>query len=292
MNWNKIINIFIIIFIIINAGIFYVRDVRNEQKYTLSPEREDQLRDILYQKGFALYTHVPSNYPMRKIVIQPAQINKDKIADIIFDGEPYTRIFGADSEKYASDQQEILFLKGNQKGVLSYTGFNEKYKPKTFTKEEVEKAGKKFAEDITLSVPKLELTFIKAYENYYVLEFNEIYKDEILFCNYVKLKVTKDGVEEAKAIRYEPSDFVGKKEKLYPADEALYNFVENISLSKEELYSIKSIDLGYDLGINSLEENGSAEAIPYYRIKLHNEFVYFINAYTNEIRTTGLRNNY
>lgn len=291
MNWNKIINIFIIIFVFINIGIFYVSDVRNEKKYTISAEREDQLRDILYKKGFALYTHVPSYYPMKKITVQPSQMDKDRIAEVIFNSESYTRTFGADSEKYESNNQTILFLKGSQKGILSYTGTNDQYVPKEFTKEEVEKVGRWFAEDITLSVPDLELTFSKAYDHYYVLEFNEIYKDEILFCNYVKLRVTENGVEEARTLRYAPSNFVGKKEKIFPADEALYNFVETVNLSDEELYSIKSIDLGYDLGINSLEENGSAEVIPYYRIKLHNEFVYFVNAYTNELRTTDLRNN-
>lgn len=291
MNWNKIINIFIVIFMIINFGIYYVSDSRNEQKYTLSHEREDQLRDILYQKGFALYTHVPSNYPMKKIVIQSAQINKDKIAEVIFDDETYTRTFGTESEKYESTKQTLLFLKGSQKGIISYSGINEAYVPKNFTREEVEKVGKAFAEDITLSEAEFELTFSKAYDHYYVLEYNEIFKDQILFCNYVKLKVTEEGVSEARALRYVPSDFVDKKEKIFPVDEALYNFVESVNLGEGELYSIKSIDLGYDLGINSLEENGTAEVIPYYRIKLHNEFVYFVNAYTNELRTTDLRSN-
>jgi hypothetical protein len=268
-----------------------VSDSRNEQKYTLSHEREDQLRDILYQKGFALYTHVPSNYPMKKIVIQSAQINKDKIAEVIFKDETYTRTFGTESEKYESNKQTLLFLKGSQKGIISYSGINEQYVPKDFTREEVEKVGKAFAEDITLSEAELELTFSKAYDHYYVLEYNEIYKDQILFCNYVKLKVTEEGVNEARVLRYVPTDFVDKKEKIFPADEALYNFVESVNLGEGELYSIKSIDLGYDLGINSLEENGTAEVIPYYRIKLHNEFVYFVNAYTNELRTTDLRSN-
>lgn len=289
MNWNKIINIFIILFLVINIGIYYVSDQLNEQKYTLSEEREDQLRDILYKKGFALYTHLPTYFPMKKIVIQPANVDKDRIAEVIFRNEPYTTTFGSDSDKYESDNQTILFLKGNQKGIISYTGSNEQYMPKKFTKEEVEKVGRWFAEDITLSIPELELTFSKAYEHYYVLEFNEKYKNQILFCNYIRMKVSENGVEEARVLRYVPSEFVGKKEKIFPTDEALYNFVESVNLSDGELYSIKNIDLGYDLGINSLEENGSAEAIPYYRIKLHNEFVYFVNAYTNELRTSDLR---
>ncbi|PKM49163.1 MAG: hypothetical protein CVV02_17265 [Firmicutes bacterium HGW-Firmicutes-7] len=289
MNWNKIINIFIIIFLIINIGIFSIGHYKNEKMYTLSQERTDQLREILYKNGFALYSHVPENFPMRKIVIHPPQIDKGIVIKAFFENEPYSAEFTSDAEKYISSNQELMFLKGNQKGILSYRGTNAKYVPKSFTKEEVEAVGEQFAEDITLSIPKLILAYSMEYDGYYLLEFNEKYKGEILFCNYVKVKISSKGVEEAQVLRYVPSEFVGKKEKLYPIDEALYNFVDSIELNKEELYSIKSIDLGYDLGINSYEENMIAEAIPYYRIKLHNEFVFYINAYTNELRSTNLQ---
>ncbi|PKM93541.1 MAG: hypothetical protein CVU84_15295 [Firmicutes bacterium HGW-Firmicutes-1] len=288
MNWNKIMNIFIGFFLIMNICIFYISYNNNQQKHTLSPERTQQLREILYKNGFALYSHVPENFPMRKVVLHEPQINKEMIAEVIFNGESFKTEFTAEAEKYTSNNQELKYLKGNQKGILSYTGTNDNYIPKTYTQKDIEEVGEKFAEDITLSVPNLELTFSKVYDDYYVLEYNEVYKDEIIFCNYVKMKISSKGVEQANILRYAPVEFAGKKEKLYPVDEALYNFVDSIELDEGELYSIKSIDLGYDISSNSFGENILAEAIPYYRIKLHNEFVFYINAYTNELRSKSL----
>lgn len=286
MNWNRIINIFIVLFLIINIAIHYVIHYRNEQQYVLSEERKSQLREILYENGFALYTHVPDNFPMKKIILHSPQNDKDKIAKKIFEDESYTRTFLYNSENYTSNKQELQFLKGDQKGVILYSGTNENYIPKSSSKEDIEAAAKKFAKDITLSDPKLKLTLSKKFDDYYILEYNEIYKGNIIFCNYVRIKASEKGIEEASVLRYAPERLTGRKQKLFPADEVLYNFAQSVFLEDEELYSIKNIDLGYDLGINNLADNVLAEAVPYYRIKLHNEQVYYINAYTNELRIT------
>lgn len=286
MNWNKIINIFIILFLIINITIMYVDHYRNEKQYVLSEERKNQLREILYENNFALYTHIPDAFPMKKIIIYSPKNDQDKIAGRIFEDDVYSRTFHLNFEKYYTEKEELQFLRGDQKGVILYFGTNENYIPKTNSKEDIEIVAKKFASDITLSVPKLKLTLNMNFDDYYILEFNEVYKGNLLFCNYVRVKVSSKGIEEAVALRYPPEKLTGRKQKLIPADEILYNFVQSVSFENEELYSIKSMDIGYDLGINSSADDILAEAVPYYRIKLHSGQVYYINAYTNELRLT------
>lgn len=291
MNWNKILNLLILIFLFINillAGISYIM---KENKYTLSTERETQLREILYEKGITVYNYLPDNYPKKKLIVEAPKINKDILLNRIFD-EGYSNIASGNTSKdsiqnrYVSDQHEIVFYSGNFEGIISYKGQNNKYIPKQFTKDEVIASAKKLAEDMMFSVSKLELTDIKPYfdQELYVLEFNERYKEQLLFCNYLSIRISSDGMIEAIAKRYTPVEFVGAEIQLYPIDEVLYKFMENIEFETDQLVRITDIDLGYDLGLDEQVENVLAETVPYYKITLNEKDVYYIDAYTNTIK--------
>lgn len=284
MNWQKIINIFIVIFIAINLIIIGINKYKDNQRYNLSYERKDQLSSILSQKGFSLYDHIPSFFPMKKIILDPPSVDKEKIARTMIKNMEFSIRFKEDAEVYETDDQEIEFMKGDKKGLVVYRGAIEEYKPSSLELKEVERVGKRFAEDFTLSAAKLELTFIKQVDDFFVLEFNEVYKGEILFCSYVHMKISTRGVEEAESIRYVPTSFKGEEQNLYPIDEALYNFLSKVQPNEGERYYIKGIDVGYNLGTQGNELNILIEAVPYYRVKLDNGLTYYINAYTNEFK--------
>ena len=59
MNWNKIINIFIVIFIILNIIIFSTTKYIEHKRYSLSELRIEQLRDILKSNSYLLYDYIP-----------------------------------------------------------------------------------------------------------------------------------------------------------------------------------------------------------------------------------------
>ena len=132
----------------------------------------------------------------------------------------------------------------------------------------------------------MRLTYKKLMGDYYILEFNEVYQGEILFCSYVNMKISIKGVEEATMLRYIPQKFTGDKKPIVPIDEVLYSFINRVKPPENQLYSIKKIDLGYHIAMDLLSDNIMAEAVPYYRIKLDNDQVYYVNAYTNELRSS------
>lgn len=292
MNWQKVINIFIVIFIVINLIMIGINKEIDNRRYNLSNERKNQLSNILSIKGFSLYDHIPGFFPMKKIILNPPSVDKEKIAKAMFKDQEYVISFTANGEVYKTEDQEIEFMKGDKKGQIIYRGETGEYKPNSLESEEVKKTGKKFAEEITLSVPKLELTFIKQVDDFFILEFNEVYKGEILFCSYVHMKISANGVEEAVAIRYAPESFKGEEQKLYPIDEALYNFLSKVHPDEGERYYIKGIDIGYNLGTQGNELNILVEAVPYYRIKLDNGLTFYINAYTNELKDTDINGDF
>lgn len=284
MNWNKIINIFIVIFLIVNVTLFSTARYFENERYSLSEKRTEQLRDVLKRNGYVLYDYVPNYFPMPKIVFQPPEVDKTETIKQIFGSEVYLTSFSTRADQYGSEKQQLIFYKGDQKGVVSYKGTNEEYIPEEFTLEEVERVSQIFAEKITLSIPKLQLTYKKLVDDYYILEYNEVYKGQLLFSSYVTMKVSKRGIEEAKMLRYIPTKFTGDKKPIVPIDESLYNFIGKVKPAEGEMFSIKKIDLGYNIAMDSLSGNIMAEAVPYYRIKLDNDQVYYINAYTNELR--------
>ena len=64
---------------------------------------------------------------MPKLIFEPPKIDKEKIISNIFGDEVYLTTFSANSDQYGSQMQQLIFLKGNQKGIVKYKGSNEKY---------------------------------------------------------------------------------------------------------------------------------------------------------------------
>lgn len=279
MNWDKMINSLIIIFLSINIGLFFFNSYKANEQYNISSERKEQLISILKDNNIELGCELPSNYPKSKVQLQTPIVNKKDILDTFF-GEEHRLISVTNLyEKHYSNNREIYFYKGENKGVITYVGKEVSYKPSSNTENSIIEAGEKFASDITLNSVNLTLTSIKAYDKYYELEFNEKYKDNILFSNYVIVRMSEHGVLEARTIRYNPIKFLGAKQEIFPIDEVLYNYM--INNNNEEKVKIIDIDLGYNLGVDEIGYNSVAEAVPYYRIKLDNGSTYYINAYTN-----------
>lgn len=284
MNWSKILNIFIAIFLVINLVLYGVTVHQGRVEYNLSQERADMLRTILEAHSYAIYDHLPAFYPMAELKLNLPQRNKEAIVQAIFADESVETSFAANLEKYRSDTQQVTFYKGREKGLVAYSSEAPTYALKKFVQSEVEALGETFARHMMPDVDRLELTYVKAYNDYYILEFNEIYKGQILFCSYVNMRISRAGVTSAQSMRCQPAGFEGKDMEIVPIDEVLYNFMSQVKPGKDEFYSIKKIDLGYHLAQSPMEGETTLQGVPYYRIKLDDESVYYMNALTNALK--------
>jgi hypothetical protein len=254
-------------------------------KHQISNARSKQLRTVLYENGISADDFLLDKTPMKMLDLYEPQVDRLSIVEAMLKEESYEIETGELTEKYKTTNQEITFYEGTYKGTVSYKGYNEKYTPSKFTKDEVIEVGKKFAADFTLNQMDFQLITIKheIYENYYILEFNGVYGEDILFCSYVRIKVTEEGVEEGKAEIYTPIDYEGAVNAVYPIDEVLYKFISEVDLSNNEMVRITDLQIGYDVVIDDIKGDLFADAIPYYRITINNEDVYYIDAYTNEL---------
>lgn len=214
MNWNKILNMFIGIFLILNLSILGVDNYIEKSKFTLSTERKAVLDKVLDEKNISIKDFLPTYYP-KPILIMSSQSNKSgEIVENIMGNQTFEVEESALATTYASSDQILVFNQSIEnegitanEGVVSYEATTNKYMPKNFTEKEIIKVAKEFAKDITLSNNEFVVTardLTKLSEGKYILELNEVYKDEVLFCSYVNVSVTKEGIIEAMSRRFNP----------------------------------------------------------------------------------------
>lgn len=287
MNWSKTLTVLIIVFLILNIGLWRIYEFENQKQYTLSQENEQRIKKILLDNNIIMYELLPNYFPMQKLSVEYISVDQEKVVKSIFGKIIPVSINNESSKSYQMGTEKIIFKMQEEKGKILYENPKGRAKVEDFNnKSLIEKNAKSFAEDLTLGASDLKLIrYLEIKENYYVLEFCETYQDNILFTSYVKIKYTIDGITEAEAFRYRPIGMIGNKRNIYPPDEVLYNFMQVIRQESEnEPIFIKGIDIGYNIGLESQGDEITATAIPYYRILLDTGEIYYINAYKNEVK--------
>lgn len=284
MNFGRILNIFIILFLIANIVLFFGYQYKKEQAYTITTEKEEQLKDILGNNNIYIYCLLPKYEPRSKLSVKLKEVD-DQLPSYLF-GSLYN--YKPLPPEYSKDNETIIMVKGTKEGLISYTNSSAMNELGDFTKDKIEKFGNTLMNRLTMEKGNMRLTSSQPDDdyNYYQLEYNDVYKKEIIFSNYVQLMIYKSGRVEGKSIRYEPISFNGRKEKITPVDEVLYRFMYNIRRKENnELIKIMGIDIGYYVDRDDddrSEDKDDLEAVPCYRIRLGSGEVHYINAYTNK----------
>ncbi|MBN2221111.1 MAG: hypothetical protein JW708_02820 [Vallitaleaceae bacterium] len=282
---------FILIFLAINLALFLFQGYYEENRYTLSPEKEMQLSKVLNSNGISIYKLIPSFYPTSQLELKIPSDNKETIVERVLGKKVSSRIEANGlGERVFTDKESLVFYVGDQLGLIYYTGVDEKYKPKNMTLSEVESVASDFALELFGDEVEMVITAEKATEDGYRIEMNEKYKDSIVFQSYIKMSITEKGIEEALATRYEPIGYVGQRKNIYPFDEIMYSLmyylydeIHSVHQSDDKLKKIvRDIDIGYYL-IDSSTKEFVMQADPYYRVIFEDGDIYYINAYTNDI---------
>lgn len=286
MNFGRILNIFIILFIIANIVLFGLYEYKKKTDYSLSAEREQQLIEILIENNISIYTLLPKFYPRRKLEVERININTTTYPEQFFDGGYTLKPF----ENRYSKGNEDLFIHSKAKEVTIEYEKKANTPIENFDKRTVEKIGRELVDRLTLHKNKMVMLSSEPDDDLtkYVLVYNDIGKhNDILFSSYVEIKIYKNGDISAKSRRYKPLRFSGSSKKIIPVDEVLYEFMYNIQgKANNEFIKIMGIDIGYYVDdVDKENEKNSAtsiiEAEPCYRISLGNGEVHYINAYTN-----------
>jgi len=290
MNWNRILDTMLIIFIVLNILIFGYSKLSTQNQYVLSYERESLLKEIMYDEGITMYNFYPSYEPMASLIVQVPDYDREAIITRIFDGMDYVSDRELTIERviydaYSYNNQTLVFYSGNYAGLIDYKGPSPLYQVKAFEENSVTILAKEFADDLIGSIAPLEVYNVyydEELEQYHVL-LNQVDDEILMLCDYVEVVISEDGIVSARASVYPIVSRSGEKKELYPIDEVLYKWMDTIDVASNELARIKSIDIGYHIGLDELNKDASIEAVPYYQIIMQDGTMYDISAYTNQL---------
>lgn len=283
MNMGRVINIFILIFIILNLGLFYVNYKNTENAYDLSDERSAQLSRVLASNQMSYYGFLPKHYPRARLVVLEPENQEGALVEAMFGNEEHETDYSK-AHVHTFGNEELTFSQGTEKGLIFYGASEPEYVPTKYDKVGKAQAVSTFVNDISLGNDQFELVDTRDSKDFDVYYFNERFEEELMFCNEVVVKLTdKLGITEARMVRFVPLMFEETTREIYPVDEVLYKFIYYIREMSEEPVGISSVDIGYDLGPDNAGGWRSQILDPYYKIKLASGTTYSINAYTNEI---------
>ena len=298
MNWSHMKKMLIVMFVVINVTLEIIFIKREQSLYTVTSQDQQQIVQTLNNNNIMInaalgqqniltkykYNILGNYYPMSKLKVKSSMLDAEKIAENILGDSIKIDLSSKETgiTKYTKGDK---YIATNTTGQVMYYNQNGIYPPKKLNSEEVEKVGIQFAKEFTDNKIPLKHRRIEIADDYFVLEYYDDYKGEILFSSYISMKISKKGIIEAKQVRYEPIKFVEGKRYIFSPDEILYHFMEYIKDEKgNDLVRITSIERGYDIVMESYFEEDFDVVLPYYRITIgENEAIYYINAYTNEI---------
>lgn len=300
MNWNKVQNIFIIIFLILNICLWYYNKL-NEDSYELSKEQKTRLVNILEKNNIIVAEYFPKFKPMHQLKVSPYIVDeKDEreLVKSIFQDINNIKISMPDEGKKYKKNNKVLYLftKGKNEGIISYTDEGKENYIKQLTEEKALEEAQQFIKNKFSIFTNVEwkLTYkekINHQQQAYIFQFNENYQGYLLNSSSIKLFINKKGVFYAEAKRAIPEKLLREKIKLSPVDEVVYSmlddevFMKNIK-NKYKSIKINSIELCYDAQYNKKYLD------PYYKICLANGIQYLANARIgfNNNKSVNIRN--
>lgn len=285
MNWNKVLTIFILLFLVINVGVFGYRELRKQRSYTLPGSRIRQLENVMKQKGVTMYAYLPDFYPKAKLELKNSEWKKEEILKTIFAEQEYRSEIsyqGALADTYLNEEQTLSFYTGDYSGTLYYKGKNPRYVPDSLTLLAMESKAVLFAKDLAGKNQEFEVTHRQIVDDGYLLEVNGLFRKEHIFSSYFQIRINAEGIQEAIGRFYQPLDFTGQPEEIYAFDEVMYYFMNKMEEKGKSQIIIKDVDVGYWI-LDTNAKQLAIESIPVYRIILDgDDSIYYIDAYKNE----------
>jgi regulatory protein YycI of two-component signal transduction system YycFG len=285
MNFGKILNIFIVLFLIVNILLFGIYGYKNKMNYSIKGEKEKLLIEVLNNNNVYVYCLLPEFHPKKRLRIEIKKVEEEKLKKSMF-GNSETVYKRLPLElSYTKDNEKLVIYKGGaKKGEIYYIN-TDVMDEEDFDISFIQKLSKKLMNKLTIKENMiLTSTQHDDYNKYYQLEYNDKFKGQTIFSSYANFRFYKNGIVEGEVTnQYKPTKFVGHKKELYPIDEVLYKFMDNIrKKDNNELIKIKGIDIGYYIDEEDISNKDIFDIEPCYRIRLGNNEVYYINAYTNK----------
>lgn len=295
MNWGKILNRLIVVFIIVNVVLGIMNLERKVMNYTLSKERVASLQNVLTQRDIYVNTVLPKLFtPKTKASIQKIVMSaaiREEVSKAIFgkdlEGVSITtaNISDSTSEKKRIYKKENKLITFNEDTIFYR---NQSVKDAIVSLKKAEKTIQLFLKDISHpksnGVTRNKHLVYEQKDGKTILTYYTIFEGYAVFDSYIRFTVGKDSVQSMDIHLGEVKLLENKKTKqpIYPVDKVLFG-LDDYLVTKTPIF-ITDIMLGYKMiggeSMDILEE----ELIPVYKITIQGlQEPVIVNAYTNKI---------
>lgn len=292
MNWNKALNVLILIFIGVNVILAGANYEKNISIYKLSPKRIENVVKVFNEENITINAMLPTDFrPCKSLWTEPFQMTseiRDQIVGSFF-GKDKDRVMISQiasnmayekmKRVYKLDTKSLMFGENN----LFYQDESIALKEGNLSKSEAEKMAKSFLRQIGQDKKFKNAKSEYRSESYgAVVTYYEVYEGIPLFDSFAVFQITPEGVATFYEQNVKVVESSSEVTPLYPIDKVLYG------LQDEEVFgetvTIEDISLGYGMenseGMHILKE----EAVPMYKIVLSGlDEPIFVNAYTNVV---------
>ncbi len=277
MNWDKSKTIIIWLLIALNGYLFLVNNVF-KTSYDIKGEQEKAIIELLNKNGIGVYDEINIEFkPLAHLNIQASEndVNEESYLETFFDNPNIIRennqiIATEDSKTIIFENGFISFYINDEEDYYDINGDLEEFI------KNLDPAYQNF---------KLDKRFVE--QDHVVYEFREVYKDKVIYTNYLSVIVEDNKISFIQGFYGKPIGVGGKAREIASIDMILYTFMEEA----KEIYNERNIFItGVDL-VYYQEEYSSydvvesvTKAIPCYRIYSEGEKVPFIiSAYENKV---------
>ncbi len=285
MNWDKAKNLTIVFLLMLNI-ILGILVYFNSNDYIVTSEEEAAIINVLFQNKISIYDQIPKKYePLEQLILSPNNFTTDTFVNILFGSNENVKrtlennktIFSDDTGKTLTFINNILFFEnenGSEKIELS--------------KETAEAVCIGFIKENARIFPNFEIDtnetgFIE--NNIYKITYRQVYRDNIIYSNYVTFLVTENGIINIEYVYNPPVGFDSKPKDICSPDKVLFILMQHILNTYEnEAIIIKKLDIVYYQEEINDKNDITIKTIPCYRFYISESNIpILINATTGNV---------
>lgn len=287
MNTQKVKNMVIVLLCALNAVLFGALVIQSN-KYRLSAQQEKTIRSLLEDNGITVSSSIIKTFaPTKALNLMPYGFDIDREALKFFDAGQETVQTEAWNKKTVENDTGILSLEENVLRFESAGGYKTgDFSEKGFSDSD---ATRKLCDGYIKKIQPdgLEFVFdhIEDDEGYSFYYYRGVYKGQMVYSNYIRLRVSTLGIETASCYYSGvPSGFNNYSREIYAPDEALFSLMKYL----KNVYSDVSIDICGMQIVYNLEDIAldASKAVPCYKFDLAIKGVNvscLVDGYTNNV---------
>ncbi|RQD76716.1 MAG: hypothetical protein D5R97_03790 [Candidatus Syntrophonatronum acetioxidans] len=285
MEWSKAKNILILTFLALNIFLGYSLWKEANLLFPARLVTHQEMEEAEeYLKAVNLELKVsPSRQifymPLLTVENNPPEL--DSLLNSLFNGEvglPSPDNFESDPQVYRQEGKELLLW---SKGRVEFS--QEVVPPAGEEEMDTEEAllrAQEFLEnrDLFPSDARVE-EIIELEDDRYLVIFNQVYTNQALYGGSLRVHIAPGGVKGFEKYWLNPQGFSGQDINTISAPSALISLAENL-VPFSEKKEIISVNIGY---YTEALDAQRWDMVPVWRIKIADQGIYFINAYTGEL---------